>query len=339
MDWEEGWTPEEEFQIVELSGEHPTLPISEALGAISGLGGSPLTIVSEPRALIYGPGVEAVELAQRLALARSVGPVLASGRLSDLREKAKGVDVSARTFRLRVADYRGSLSAASLEEEFGQLLAHTGIVDLERPQVDIRLVVSRQAYLYEVEGRVDRRGYDSRKSGSLPASRPVTLHPRLARALVNLTGVRRGERLLDPFCGTGGILAEAALVGAAPLGSDVSAEQLADCQENLEALQLRAGLRVLDVGEIHGEFGKVDAVATDPPYGRSTSTRGEGLPSLMKRAFATFGEVLRPGGRVAIALPQASYMDLAQEHLRPLEWHALKVHRSLVRHFALFEVR
>ena len=44
--------------------------------------------------------------------------------------------------------------------------------------------------------------------------------PRMARTLVNIAGYNRGDIMLDPFCGTGGILIEAHLLGARVIGSD-----------------------------------------------------------------------------------------------------------------------
>lgn len=44
--------------------------------------------------------------------------------------------------------------------------------------------------------------------------------PRMARTLVNLSLCGTGATLLDPFCGTGGILIEAEMLGIHTLGSD-----------------------------------------------------------------------------------------------------------------------
>ncbi len=54
--------------------------------------------------------------------------------------------------------------------------------------------------------RVARARLEARKVTHRPFSLPISLHPKLARALVNLARVPMGGVLLDPFCGTGGIL-------------------------------------------------------------------------------------------------------------------------------------
>ena len=69
------------------------------------------------------------------------------------------------------------------------------------------------------------------KSGMLP--------PKLARLMVNLTQVNpKGTRLWDPFCGSGTILMEAALLGCTQIvGSDLSEKAVADTERNMRWLE------------------------------------------------------------------------------------------------------
>ena len=50
---------------------------------------------------------------------------------------------------------------------------------------------------------------------------------------------------------------------------------------------------VSDIGDIASVFGKVDVVATDPPYGRSASLWKEGKSSLYARAMDAFVGTVR----------------------------------------------
>ena len=66
------------------------------------------------------------------------------------------------------------------------------------------------------------------------------LPPKLAQIMINLAGGDRspdGLRLLDPFCGTGVVLQEAALLGYATYGTDLSEKMVAYSTENLQWLQ------------------------------------------------------------------------------------------------------
>ncbi len=321
---------------MELSGEHPNLPAAEVMGALRSWGVTPKHVHHEPRYLAFHPPVDATQLASRLALARHVGKALLVGDLEDVVAASASLDLGGARFRLRVEDFTGK-TPPDLEATVGEALAHGGRVDLEHPQADLRLLVSRDACLYRVDASVDRGAYEERRPANEGAVRPVTIHPRLARALVNLTAVREGETLLDPFCGSGGILLEAGLVGARPRGSDLRADVLKECRATLARFGLAGDLVACDVGEIAQAFGPVDAIATDPPYGRAAGTQGEDVGDLMRRAFEAFHETLRTGGRLAIALPSRRHLDLGRRRLRLLGWHALRVHRSLTRTLAVFD--
>jgi tRNA (guanine10-N2)-dimethyltransferase len=149
--------------------------------------------------------------------------------------------------------------------------------------------------------------------------------------------VRRGQTLLDPFCGTGGVLLEASLVGAKALGSDISPEMIEGCAENLRHFDVRfERLEIADIGKIEEVFGTVDAVATDPPYGRSASTRREPVSALHERALVEIAGVLSPGAWAGVVLPQTvnhpSSLSLEERHSQ-------RVHRSLTREYCLFKRR
>lgn len=323
--------------MVELSGEHASLPAADALGSVRALGGVPSRTVLGNRLVAIRPGVDPDRLAARLALSRYVGDIRLSGSLEEVRRGVLGLDLGGRKFRLRVEDYGGEWDTVALEAEIGRGLAATGKVDLQSPELDYRLVRLEGACLFEVAAHVDRKGFEARKAENCPFFKPVTLHPKLSRAMVNLTEVSEGRTLLDPFCGTGSIVMEAASVGAKALGSDLSEEMVEGAGENLRHFRLEGELRHCDVGDIPREFDSVDVVATDPPYGRSSGSMGEDIGLLLRRAFKAFHEVLPRGGRVAICLPAKEYIELGSKSFRLLEYHSLRVHRSLVRYFSVFE--
>ena len=64
------------------------------------------------------------------------------------------------------------------------------------------------------------------------------LPPKLARLMVNLAGAEvEGKALLDPFCGSGTVLMEAALVGyAKQIGSDIDPRQVSGSKQNIDWL-------------------------------------------------------------------------------------------------------
>jgi len=105
--------------------------------------------------------------------------------------------------------------------------------------------------IQDLEGYVERdmnRPYSDIKMGVLP--------PKLARMMVNFTGLKDGT-IWDPFCGSGTVLMEAAVLGYNFLGSDVDENALYYTEENIKWLNKNGYL-----GNIIYELFKLDV--TDP---------------------------------------------------------------------------
>tara|TARA_Y100000310_G_scaffold339468_1_gene432181 strand:+ start:3189 stop:4088 length:900 start_codon:yes stop_codon:yes gene_type:complete len=102
-----------------------------------------------------------------------------------------------------------------------------------------------------------------------PGFFPVSLKPKLARGLVNLSGVKKGT-IWDPFCGTGGMLIEASLMGLEVQGSDIDPEMINSAKKNFKEYKIKGELKVADARK---ERINCDAIVTDPPYGRRASLK------------------------------------------------------------------
>ena len=63
------------------------------------------------------------------------------------------------------------------------------------------------------------------------------LPPKLAQIMINLAAPAPDARILDPFCGTGVVLQEAALLGHAVYGTDLSEKMIRYSKENLDWLK------------------------------------------------------------------------------------------------------
>jgi len=158
-----------------------------------------------------------------------------------------------------------------------------------------------------------RPGHDA-YSGMLP--------PKLAKMMVNLAGLKKNKTLLDPFCGSGTILTEAAVMGYGELlGSDVSPKAVEDTKKNLEWLKkkylisnIKYQIKTLDVKDLSKDFSSnsVDAIITEPWLGpplrggESTIQIKKNMADLEEvyvSAFKSFVKVLRPGGTVVMVWP------------------------------------
>ncbi|RME55111.1 hypothetical protein D6777_01640 [Candidatus Woesearchaeota archaeon] len=107
-----------------------------------------------------------------------------------------------------------------------------------------------------------------------PRQRPLhTISIRLAKILINLAGLKKGETLLDPFCGIGVLLQEAMLLNLNVVGIDKDQKCVNDALINLKWLakkyKLNTKYKVVkgDSTNITKYVKKVDGVATEPYIG------------------------------------------------------------------------
>jgi len=320
--------------LVELSMECESLARAEAVSAARALGGDPRVIDQDRGIMVLETSADPVTLSSRLGLCHFVDEWLTSCDFDDLEQAAAEVSVEGpiRVRSTKVGDVRVDLALRS--RRLGKVIGEGRGVDLHSPRSDVRAVFSGRVHLGKRLGSVDRSAFESRKNRYMPFIYPASLHPKFARAMVNLTEVRPRGSVLDPFCGTGAIVAEASMIGLSAFGTDVSDRMIDGTNLNLRHLGLRASTRICDVGRISHEVGHVEGVATDPPYGRSTSTKGESIPALYRRAFSAFSEVLGRGSRIAVTVSDVRLLE-GVDSFRLLENHPLWVHRSLTRNFCV----
>jgi len=147
----------------------------------------------------------------------------------------------------------------------------------------------------------------------------ISMSPRLARVLLNLSGLWKGQTVLDPFCGSGTILAEAFTRSMRCLGLDAKTNRVRDARENLGWLvgtvkDKGYDIRVGDARELPRMLrgSKVDAVVTEPLLlpriqARPKTSTATGLINqageVYGDALASMAEVIQPGGRIVVVVP------------------------------------
>lgn len=140
-------------------------------------------------------------------------------------------------------------------------------VDLKKPETSYELFVSKDVSYLCVLIKNCEQDFNSRNSKYLPARLPISLKPKLARILVNLTGVKDGI-LYDPFCGIGGFLIEAGIMDLEIVGSDVDQEMLSRTKINLDYFGLKAKKLFLQDALETKQISQ--GVVCDVPYGKNT---------------------------------------------------------------------
>ena len=165
----------------------------------------------------------------------------------------------------------------------------------------------------------------------------LSFPPQLVRQYLHRFSLSNGKMVLDPFCGTGGILLEAGLIGAHIFGSDLDEKMVEGCKKTLDYYGIYPyTVFQADVGEI-GKIGKVDSVVSDFPYGRSTRINRK-LEDLYARAFDAIRIVLKKDSQAVVGLPDREAVKIAEPYLRVLQVYPYRVHKSLTRYFTVFRV-
>ncbi len=152
-----------------------------------------------------------------------------------------------------------------------------------------------------------------------PVQKPIlSIPPRLARIMVNLTEIRNGS-FLDPFCGIGTVVQEFVLQGLNAYGSDREEDQIRAAKKNLAWLRKEfrlknsAHLEVCDARKLKRCFRqRFDAIVTEPYLGKPLKrhpSRGEAiklandLDRFYYPVFESFAGVLRRNGKVVFVFP------------------------------------
>lgn len=157
--------------------------------------------------------------------------------------------------------------------------------------------------------------------------------PRMARSLVNLTQIRAGERLLDPFAGTCGILVEACLMGIECLGIEAQGRLVKGAICNLE--NMNCALVLGDAKRLALKDASIYGAVLDIPYGRSARILASSKEDLLKESLSELFRVIRPGRRMVIVADGPIDSQISNAGFRVIQSHLDRVHRSLIRHIFL----
>lgn len=319
----------------ELSGEHPTIPRSEALALLEICSSGYRIIFDLDRCLVVeAQNLDHRHLGKRVAMTHRIVEVVAEAEptAEGVAEAAAELDLPDKTYRVR-AKRLGDLPLMSDEVErmVGSALWKRGYkADLKDPSIEIRAIVTKEGvFLGREVACSDRFGFRARRPHLKPFFHPGTMLPKLSRALVNLSRVKKGERLLDPFSGTAGFLVEAGLLGIRGLGLDVQEWIVRGAESNLKGLDCR--LMVGDAMRLPVKDRSVEGAVSDAPYGRSALIQAGSRDELLIGSLSELRRVLVPKRRMIYVddRPVGEFVEDAGFDI--LEVHAERVHRSLTR--------
>ncbi len=281
----------------------------------------------EPKVLVADSTADPFVIGSRIAFARRVGPIVVDA--SEARDLLRGLRI-----RFRCFDLAEGRTPPNPEEYLRGIDAG---VDLRNPERELTLVRGEKEYLSVTAPLAMKQGWSHRRPRSRPFFHPSAIFPKLSRALVNLSRCKEEESFLDPFAGTGSLAIEASMVGARVLAFDLSEKMTRGSLANMKHFG-QDWMGVMRVDSALSPITKVDAIATDIPYGRASSTLGRDTHKIIDLALSSLSEALKKGSMLVLMHPQTVGVKSTSE-LDVEEEHDLHVHKRLTRTITVFRRR
>ncbi|MDG6223934.1 MAG: RsmD family RNA methyltransferase [Candidatus Thermoplasmatota archaeon] len=327
--------------IVYLSGENVKLACAELKGALKALGNP--SEVREGIGQVAILDMPAPGISRRMGFCHFDGEILfetgpdPESVISSCRDCMRETGRTSIGFIIKSDSGNSPLTIFKELEEAAR--ASRVPIDHRTPSFKLFAVIAGgRAFIGRVSGETDRKGLLSRRGSRMPFSRPVIMDPRLARVMVNLSGLPPGSRILDPFMGPGGLAIEASHLGISCVGVEID-ERIHEGSLRNIAHSASAGTITAIKGDsrnlrehIPGDIDHFDGIVTDPPFGRSASLGNATAEGLLTEVLMEVRPFLRREAPVVLDMPCNMEQDLEGKYSL-MESYEHRVHRSLTRHF------
>ena len=334
-----------------LSGEHKSLPRAElyAIMEAEKIFHKPVKSYDQVEIVSItdlGENV-LVKVVSRASMVREAGVLLgflSAENLEDILDYVRnGLNwdfLSGKTFAVRAKRIKGyfadKLKSFLVERAVGaEILKQNpnAKVNLEKPNYVVRIILTENVAIIGLKiAELDTAQFIKRRPRSRPFFHPGVLSPKLSRLFVNLSRPRRGDLFLDPFCGVGGFVVEACLLGLRCICSELRWDLIKGAKINLNYYGFPYE-GVVQADAMKMPWIRADAIATDPPYGRSTTTLGRSVKDIVRGFLEEAYNVLKKNRYVVYAIPHVldPYETLPHSGFKIVEKHPMRVHKSLTR--------
>jgi len=337
-----------------LSGENESLPAAEVKAILTAEGFNYANPGMFDQILRLDAEFDSVKVVQvRSAYTRFCAQELfvSDANMVDILKTCSNIDFKAvlkpgESFVVRINRIKNyadqNLNTMTLEIKLGtQILKQTEgtRVNLKNPdKTFIGIITDEKLILGLKLTDITSKTFSERRPRKKPFFHPSAMPSKMARCMVNLAHAKAESVLLDPFCGTGTSLIEATFIGCRAVGVDAQRRMILGTKKNLQFYNISPeGLILADSRRI--PLFKVDAIVTDPPYGRSSSTLKSTTKKLVEELLVSSHALLGIGQRICIASPKTLNISRMGTRIgyRHVESHFAYVHRTLTREIAVFE--
>jgi tRNA (guanine10-N2)-dimethyltransferase len=223
------------------------------------------------------------EIAKRATFVKISGQILRKMSGLFLDEDNFEVLKNAKTFVCRIINLSSNqFNVSELENSMGDMISKFSHakVKLDDPDITVYLIFTNEENFFGFSKRVKnvKRPIKIKKY-------PHELDWKLTRVMINLIGLRKGETVCDPFCGTGTTLLEAEYMGIHAIGLDFDEKMCEISKENLKANGYKSQVVQSDFQELSKISEKFDGIVTDLPYGTSSKI-SEKPQEILKKFFS-----------------------------------------------------
>ena len=334
-----------------LSGIHQTLPIAEIQAILEAEGYKYHITEKLTQVLRLEADPDSVTAIQRRSAFTRVCCQEIFNCKANLREILANIDsvsldkfVGEDSIAARVRRIMGvapGIDRVELEQKLGEHILErfkTTTVDLSNPQKPFFGIITDDRFVFGLKkAEIIPKPFSERRPRKRPFFHPTAMHAQLARVMVNLAQPKKGDLVLDPFCGAAGILVEAGLIGCKVLGFDAKPHMLRGGRKNLQHYGIEHGVAVADAR--YPPVTEADCIVTDPPYGRSASTLGTSTRLIVEDFLPAISDKIPKGRRICMASPQTTKIAELGEGagFKHIDSHFVFVHGSLTREIVVFE--
>jgi len=162
-------------------------------------------------------------------------------------------------------DYCVRSNKKELEPKLGSIIwkkLKNPKVNLTNPKTKIYFFYHKNKVFILKQIKKLHHDFEQRKAHKRETLLPIAMHPKLARAMVNLANAKK---IVDPFCGTGTILIEAGLMKLTPIGYDIDEKMVKLSKTNLKPFKIKAKITQADATKI-----KAKNIVTELPFAKNT---------------------------------------------------------------------
>ena len=261
------------------------------------------------------------KIAERATFVKVAGQLLRKMSGLFLDDENFKILSSANTYVCRTINLSSqNIDVTELEKTMGDIISKFthAKVELEDPEITIYLIFTDKENFFGLSKKMKLQ-----KRPLKIKNHPHELDWKLTRAMINLTGLKKGETICDPFCGSGTTLLEAESMGIHAIGIDFDEKMCEISRFNLDTNGYKSKILRSDFQELSKIGSQFDGIVTDLPYGRASKVSDK-PEKILKKFFS----IIPKRKKIAVMYKKELGEDLKLNGIKKYEIYR---HKSLTR--------